>query len=404
MFSKSARQLVRRSRARYYSDCSETGAKTALYDFHVENGGKMVNFAGYSLPVQYGDHGIVKSHLFTRSHASLFDVSHMLQTEVRGNDSAEFIESVCTADLENLQKNSAGLAVFTNEKGGILDDLIVTKIGYDHLYLVSNAARREHDQKLLMTGLEIFKCKYPKADVRIQFFQPRDRSLLAIQGPKSAEILQKFTTSNLSRLFFMKSTIASVCGVELCRVTRCGYTGEDGFEISLPSVKAVDVAREILTNEDVKLAGLGARDSLRLEAGLCLYGTDITEETTPVEAALSWLISKRRRRVLGFPGSDIIINQINDGSIIKRIGIIFADGPPARQGSVILDESGGKVLGSVTSGCPAPSLGRNIAMAYVPVEFSKPETKLCVKIRDKLYNAVVVKMPFVQTRYYLPPK
>lgn len=174
------------------------------------------------------------------------------------------------------------MAVFTNEKGGILDDLIVTKIGYDHLYLVSNAARREHDQKLLMTGLvsitlplpslnlrlkfclkEIFKCKYPKADVRIQFFQPRDRSLLAIQGPKSAEILQKFTTSNLSRLFFMKSTIASVCGVELCRVTRCGYTGEDGFEISLPSVKAVDVAREILTNEDVKLAGLGARDSLR---------------------------------------------------------------------------------------------------------------------------------------------
>lgn len=137
---------------------------------------------------------------------------------------------------------------------------------------------------------------------------------------------------------------------------------------------------------------------------MCLYGTDITEETTPVEAALSWLISKRRRRVLGFPGSDIIINQINDGSIIKRIGIIFADGPPARQGSVILDESGGKVLGSVTSGCPAPSLGRNIAMAYVPVEFSKPETKLCVKIRDKLYNAVVVKMPFVQTRYYLPPK
>ncbi|GJQ85371.1 hypothetical protein Trydic_g10145 [Trypoxylus dichotomus] len=404
MFSKNVTRLAKRVCNRYFADCTENAAKTALYDFHVQNGGKMVNFGGFLLPVQYGDYGIVKSHQFTRSSASLFDVSHMLQTEIRGDDSLEFLETICTVDLENMQKNSAGLAVFTNEKGGILDDLIVTKIGFDHLYLVSNAARREDDQQLLMTALEVFKCKYPKTDVRIQFFQPRDRSLLALQGPKAAEVLQKFTPINLTRLYFMKSTIASVCGVELCRVTRCGYTGEDGFEISLPSVKAEDVAKELLSDEHVKLAGLGARDSLRLEAGLCLYGADITEETTPIEATLAWLISKRRRKILGFPGSDIIMNQITDGPIIKRIGLIFADGPPARQGCVVLDESGDKVLGSVTSGCPAPSLGRNIAMAYVPVGYSAPDTKLRVKIRDKLYNAVVSKMPFIQTKYYLPPK
>ncbi|KRT81235.1 hypothetical protein AMK59_6181, partial [Oryctes borbonicus] len=403
MLSKNATRLVKRICRRRFADCSQNGAKTALYDFHVQNGGKMVNFGGFLLPVQYGDHGIVKSHLFTRSSASLFDVSHMLQTEIRGDNAFEFLEMICTVDLENMQKNSAGLAVFTNEKGGILDDLIVSKIAFDHLYLVSNAARREHDQKLLTTALEIYKCKYPKTDVRIQFFQPRDRSLLALQGPKAAEILQKFTPTNLTRLYFMKSTIASVCGVELCRVTRCGYTGEDGFEISLPSVKAEDVAKEILTDENVKLAGLGARDSLRLEAGLCLYGADINEETTPIEAGLAWLVSKRRRKILGFPGSDIIANQIADGPIIKRIGLTFSEGPPARQGCIVLDETGSKTIGSVTSGCPAPSLGKNIAMAYVPVEFSAPDSKLRVKIRDKAYNAVVTKMPFIQSKYYLPP-
>nr|XP_022907831.1 aminomethyltransferase, mitochondrial [Onthophagus taurus] len=395
MFSKLACSFCRN--VRFYSgDVS----RTALYNFHVQNGGKMIDFGGFMLPVQYNDQSIINSHLFTRKSASLFDVSHMLQTEILGNDCSDYLESLCTADLKSLQKDTSALTVFTNEKGGILDDLIVTKIEEDHLFVVSNAARKNHDQNLLKQALNKHKALHPKSNTKLHFFDPMERSLIALQGPKAAEILQKVTNVDLTSIFFMKSIPASVCGVELCRITRCGYTGEDGFEISVPSLKIVDVANELIKNSDVKLAGLGARDSLRLEAGLCLYGNDITEETTPVEAGLTWLVAKSRRERCNFPGGDVILNQIKVGSIIKRVGLMTEAGPPPRQGAVILDKNGGKILGGVTSGCPSPTLTKNIAMGYVPVEFSKIGNELTLKIREKIYPAKVVKMPFVPAKYY----
>ncbi|VEN36320.1 unnamed protein product [Callosobruchus maculatus] len=382
---------------------TEKGEVTALYDFHVQKGGKIVNFGGFMLPVQYSDLSIVNSHLFTRANASLFDVSHMLQTEIRGKNCVEYFETICTADIQGLKNSSGTLTVFTNEKGGILDDLIVTKVSEDQLYVVSNAARKDHDQKHILKALENYKKANPAADIKITFLEPKDRSLLALQGPKAAEALQKLTSTDLSSLYFMTSTVGDVAGVKDCRITRCGYTGEDGFEISIPAEASTKVANALLGSETVKLAGLGARDSLRLEAGLCLYGNDITTETTPVEAALTWLVQKRRRELKNFPGAEVILNQIKDGSAVKRIGIISESGPPARQGAVILSEDE-KELGKITSGCPSPSISKNIAMGYVPISHSKVGTKLKLQIRNKLYDAIVSKMPFVPSRYYSAPK
>ncbi|XP_044260537.1 aminomethyltransferase, mitochondrial [Tribolium madens] len=376
---------------------------TALYDFHVENGGKMVNFGGFMLPVQYSDLGIAASHLHTRKNASLFDVSHMLQTEISGSDCLAYMESLCTADLKTLPPNTSTLTVFTNEKGGVLDDLIITKISDDHLYVVSNAAMKKQDQQHLLKALDNHKKSNPNSNIKMKFFEPSERGLVALQGPKAAEVLQKMIDVDLSKLYFMTSTEATVCGCGACRVTRCGYTGEDGFEISMPAIKQVDITREIMKDGAVKLAGLGARDSLRLEAGMCLYGNDLTSETTPIEAALTWLVAKRRRESRDFPGAETIVSQIKNGASRKRVGLIADGGPPARHGTPIVDSNGNEI-GSVTSGCPSPSLGKNIAMAYVPTDLSKNGTKHNLKIRDKIYSAVVTKMPFVPSNYYNKPK
>lgn len=375
---------------------------TALFDFHVERGGKIVNFGGFLLPVQYSDLSIVNSHLFTRKSASLFDVSHMLQTEIYGKDCVEYIESVCTADIKGLQNHAAVLTVFTNEQGGILDDLIITKVAGDRLYVVSNAARKHHDQQHLLKALENHRKRNPSTDIKLRFYEPMEKGLLALQGPKASEALQSLTDVDLTQLYFMNSTVGDVAGIH-CRITRCGYTGEDGFEIAMKASNAVKLATRLLANENVRLAGLGARDSLRLEAGLCLYGNDITSETTPVEAALTWLVAKRRRELKDFPGAETILRQIKEGSSVKRVGLVSDKGPPARQGASILSTEG-QELGKVTSGCPSPSLGGNIAMGYVPTNYSKVGTKVGLKIRDKLYDAVVTKMPFVKANYYNRPK
>ncbi|XP_019869250.2 aminomethyltransferase, mitochondrial [Aethina tumida] len=379
------------------------GEVTSFYDFHGENGGKIVNFGGFLLPVQYADLSIVNSHLHTRKNASLFDVSHMLQTEIKGKDCIQYLETVCTADIQGLSNNSASLTVFTNQNGGILDDLIVTKVADDHLYVVSNAAMKNQDKNHMLQALETHKKKNPSSNISIQFFEPLERGLLALQGPKAAEALQKLVEVDLSQLYFMNTTTGSVANVPNCRITRCGYTGEDGFEISMPAKDGVKIAKELLNNESVKLAGLGARDSLRLEAGLCLYGNDITPETTPIDAALTWLVAKRRRTTADFPGAETILKQIKEGSLRKRIGVVSESGPPARHGAAIVDETG-KEVGKITSGCPAPSLGKNVAMGYVPTDLSKVGTKLSLKIREKLYPAVVSKMPFVKANYYNKPK
>jgi aminomethyltransferase len=289
----------------------DPGKKTSLFDFHVSKGGKIVNFAGYLLPVQYSDQGIAQSHIHTRTtgSASIFDVSnkiflsifkqikkicnfltlkvsHMLQTYVTGKDAIECFESITTADIQGLQKGSGTLTVFTNDQGGILDDLIVNRVNSKFLYVVSNAAMKEQDSQLILEAIDRFRRK--GKDVNVKFFEPKEKSLLAFQGPAAQKVLQKLTNVNLSELYFMTTIEASVSSVPECRITRCGYTGEDGFEISIPSEKASFVAESLLESKEgnVKLAGLGPRDSLRLEAGLCLYGSDIDGTTTPIEAGL----------------------------------------------------------------------------------------------------------------------
>lgn len=367
--------------------------KTPLYDFHRAQGGKMVEFAGWSMPVQYKDSHI-NSHMHTRQHCSIFDVSHMLQTKVYGKDRVKFIESLIVGDIAELKDNQGTLSLFTNTKGGIMDDLIVTKTDRGYLYVVSNAGCADKDSAHMQARLQEFKAA--GHDVDLEFME---ESLIALQGPSMAQVLQKGVGDDLRKLTFMTSVLTPVFGIQGCRVTRCGYTGEDGVEISVPSGDVVSLTEKLLADSEVKLAGLGARDSLRLEAGLCLYGNDIDETTTPVEASLVWTIGKRRRQARDFPGADIIVPQIKAKTQRKRVGLI-STGPPVRQHTPILS-SDGRVIGEVTSGCPSPCLKQNVAMGYVEAGFSKVGTSIQVEVRKKAVPAVVSKMPFVPTKYYM---
>ncbi|UXI20497.1 hypothetical protein NH340_JMT06440 [Sarcoptes scabiei] len=375
--------------------------KTALYQFHLDHGAKMVPFAGYSMPVLYSDLSIKDSHLHTRSSASLFDVSHMLQMEIEGEDRIRFFESLVVADVKNLPENGATLTLYTNESGGIIDDLIVSKKS-NSLYVVSNASRSDADLEHLNREKSLFLQK--NSNAKLEFNILRDSSLLAFQGPKTAQILQTMLKENLMELKFMNAIETSLDGIPV-RLTRCGYTGEDGFEIKVHNDQAALLAQKLLENESVKLAGLGARDSLRLEAGLCLYGNDIDMKTTPIQAVLAWTIAKRRRSEANFLGADIILKELKEKPKIKRIGLIgIESGPPARSGSKIYSEpkvDSNSLIGQITSGVPSPSLERNIAMAYVPSEFSKIETPLFCEIRGKLFEYQVTKMPFVKANYFM---
>ncbi|XP_034759483.1 aminomethyltransferase, mitochondrial-like isoform X1 [Acipenser ruthenus] len=366
--------------------------KTALYEFHRAQGGKMVEFAGWSMPVQYKDSHIA-SHLHTRQHCSIFDVSHMLQSKVHGKDRVKFIESLIVGDVAELKDNQGTLSLFTNEKGGIMDDLIVTKTSLGYLYVVSNAGCADKDSAHMQAKLKQFKAA--GHDAELEFL---DYSLIALQGPEMARVLQAGVSDDLRKLTFMTSTMATVFGIADCRVTRCGYTGEDGVEISVPSQHAVQLTETLLKDSAVKMSGLGARDSLRLEAGLCLYGNDIDEGTTPVEASLVWTIGKRRRKALDFPGASVVVQQIKEKTRRKRVGLV-STGPPVRQHTPILSPEG-RVIGEVTSGCPSPCLKQNVAMGYVEAEFSKLGTPIKVEVRKKVVDAVVSKMPFFPTRYY----
>ncbi|XP_038149980.1 aminomethyltransferase, mitochondrial [Cyprinodon tularosa] len=366
--------------------------KTPLFDFHRHHGGKMVDFAGWSMPVQYKDSHIA-SHTHTREHCSIFDVSHMLQTKIHGKDRVKFMESLVVADIAELKDNQGTLTLFTNEKGGIIDDLIVTKTDQGYLYVVSNAGCADKDSAHMKAKLAEYKAA--GFDVDLEFI---DEALVALQGPTMAQVLQAGLKGDLSKLTFMSSTLVTVFGIPDCRVTRCGYTGEDGVEISVPRSKVVELAEKLLSNSEVKLAGLGARDSLRLEAGLCLYGNDIDETTTPVEASLVWTIGKRRRQTKDFPGADIIIPQIKAKTARRRVGLV-STGPPVRQHTPIVSPAG-QVIGEVTSGCPSPCLRKNIAMGYVDAAFAKNGTAIQVEIRKKTVPATVTKMPFVPTNYY----
>lgn len=367
--------------------------KTILHDFHVQQEGKMVEFAGYSMPVQYGKIGIAASHNHVRNKCGMFDVSHMLQSRIYGQDRIKFIESLVVGDIQGLADNTGTLSLFTNEQGGIIDDLICSKTNLGYLYVVSNAGCKEKDLAHMNERLAAFKAN--GGDVELEIVV--DHGLLAVQGPATAKILQPLVEIDVSQLYFMHTKELLVAGIP-CRVTRCGYTGEDGVEISVPNGKTVELC-ETLIGSGVQLAGLGARDSLRLEAGLCLYGNDIDDTTTPIEAGLAWTIGKRRRQTADFIGAEIILKQLKDKPKRRRVGLTCS-GPPPRAHMPVLDGDGNQI-GEVTSGCPAPSLGKNVAMAYVPTNLSKVGTQLTVQVRKKNIPAIVTKMPFVKCNYHL---
>ncbi|KAI3680516.1 hypothetical protein L6452_35287 [Arctium lappa] len=356
----------------------------------------MVPFAGWSMPIQYKD-SIMESTLNCRENGSLFDVSHMCGLSLKGKDSVAFLEKLVVADVVGLAPGTGSLTVFTNEKGGAIDDSVITKVTDDHIYLVVNAGCRDKDLAHIEEHMKAFKAK--GGDVGWHIYD--ERSLLALQGPLAGPTLQHLTKEDLSKMYFGEFRIIDINGAK-CFLTRTGYTGEDGFEISVPSENAVDLAKAILEKSEgkVRLTGLGARDSLRLEAGLCLYGNDMEQHITPVEAGLTWAIGKRRRAEGGFLGAEVILKQIADGPSIRRVGL-FSAGPPARSHSEIQNENG-ENIGEVTSGGFSPCLKKNIAMGYVKSGLHKPGTKVKIAIRGKTYEGSITKMPFVATKYYKP--
>ncbi|KXZ44287.1 hypothetical protein GPECTOR_70g518 [Gonium pectorale] len=370
--------------------------RTVLYDFHVANGGKMVPFAGWSMPIQYKD-SIMESTIHCRKNASLFDVSHMCGLTLKGKDAIKFLEGLVVGDLAGLKAGSGSLSVFTNEQGGIIDDTVITKVNDTELYVVVNAGCREKDLAHLGKHLEAAKSKGLDVSMTIH----DDRSLLALQGPAAAEVVAGLTSADLSTFYFSDFRTISLGGTP-CWVTRTGYTGEDGFEISVPSSSALALAEKLTAHPRVRLAGLGPRDSLRLEAGLCLYGNDLNEELTPVEAGLAWTIGKRRREAFDFLGGQVIKKQLAEGVSKRRVGFV-SSGAPARQHSVVSTPDG-KVVGEITSGAFSPCLKKNIAMGYVDKDFAKAGTALKVEVRGKQNDAVVTKMPFVPTPYYKKPE
>jgi len=363
-------------------------ATTPLDELHKELGAKMVPFAGYSMPLQY-PMGILKEHQHTRNHAGLFDVSHMGQAQLTGAHAAAALETLMPVDIVNLGVNKQRYALFTNDEGGISDDLMVTNAG-DHLLVIVNAACKQQDMALLASLSD--RCKVGELS---------DRALLALQGPQASAVMASLAPA-VNELVFMTGGHFQIADAD-CFVTRSGYTGEDGFEISVPAEQAASLARTLLAFESVAPIGLGARDSLRLEAGLCLYGNDIDTSTTPIEASLLWAITKSRRsggeRAGGFPGDEIILQQIANGVARKRVGIAPQGKVPVRGGAEITNADGIQV-GTITSGSFGPTLGAPVAMGYVETPYAKADTDLTAMVRGKPQPVKVAKTPFVPQRYY----
>lgn len=370
-------------------DTTQALARTPLYDLHVELGARMVPFAGYEMPVQYPT-GVLKEHTHTRMQAGLFDVSHMGQVRLSGPDAAAALETLVPVDIVDLPLNVQRYAMFTNEKGGILDDLMVSNSG-DHLFVVVNAACKQQDVAHLKKHI---------AD-RCNIEELTDRALLALQGPAAAAVMARLVPAT-AKMIFMNTTKAEVVGAE-CFISRSGYTGEDGFEISVPAEKAEELARLLLAQPEVAPIGLGARDSLRLEAGLCLYGHDMDADTSPVEASLVWALSKARRadgaRPGGYLGADVVLRQLTEGVARKRVGLLVKDRMPVREGAELVDGEG-RSVGKVTSGGFGPTLGAPVAMGYVDTAHTVLGTPLQAIVRGKPVPVEVAKTPFTPQRYY----
>jgi aminomethyltransferase len=369
--------------------------RTPLYAVHVISGGKMVPFAGYEMPVQYAA-GVLREHLHTRKSAGLFDVSHMGQIALRAKsgkvqDAALALERLVPQDIVSVAPGRQRYAQFTNEAGGILDDLMVANFG-SHLFLVVNAACKAEDEAHLRKTL---------SDV-CDIESLSRRALIALQGPKAEVVLTKFC-ADAAGMRFMDAGPRRVAGFE-CFVSRSGYTGEDGFEISVPAEHAEALVKALLENSDVLPIGLGARDSLRLEAGLCLYGHDIDTTTTPVEGALEWSIQKSRRnggaRAGGFPGADKILSQLANGASRRRVGLKAEGRAPVREGAPLFaDAASTESIGKVTSGGFGPSLNAPVAMGYLPSSLAAIGTTVFAEVRGQRLPLQVASMPFVPNTY-----
>ena len=358
--------------------------KTSLNKLHQDNKAKFVEFAGYEMPIQYSS-GIIEEHKFTRSNSGIFDVSHMGQLFIYGDDNlTNDLEEIFPLDLKNLKLNSSKYSFLMNDKAGVYDDLIITKLEEGFL-IILNASCKDNDFKILSS---LLKDKY-------KIVLDDQRSLIAIQGPKSVEILNQILKT-VTDLNFMSGNWFTYKDQKLY-VTRSGYTGEDGFEISISNKLAEVFTKELLDN-GAKLIGLGARDTLRLEAGLCLYGHELSTETTPIEANLKWAISKERLSSGGFIGFNNIISQINDGAKKIRVGIKPEGRLIAREKTKIYNEND-QLIGEVTSGTFGPSVNGPIAMGFVDQEFSKKETKVLLEVRGKKYPANVCGLPFYKKSY-----
>ena len=359
-------------------------ARTPLDGLHRRLGARMVPFAGYAMPLQYAA-GIMAEHLHCRAQAALFDVSHMGQASLEGEGAAAALERLVLGDIVGLKPGRQRYTLFTDHAGGILDDLMIAHLGA-RLLLIVNASRKQFDFAHIAATL-------PPA---VRLVPHPDRALLALQGPAAAKVLARLDPG-VEALPFLGVAERRLLGAPAV-VTRSGYTGEDGFEISLPAEAAERLAEALLAAPEGRPAGLGARDSLRLEAGLCLYGADIDTTTTPIEAGLGWTIGKRRRAAWDFPGGETIRSQNDNGAARLRVGIRPEGRAPARAGTPLLDQSGAEI-GRVTSGCFAPSLDAPIAMGYVASAFAADGTKLAALVRGKALPAAVAPMPFVPHRY-----
>jgi len=362
--------------------------KTPLHDLHVAHEARMVPFAGYAMPVQYPA-GIMTEHRHTRAAAGLFDVSHMGQAVLRGADVAASFEKLVPGDIAGLDLGRTRYTLLLNDAGGIRDDLMATRIeenGRFALFLVVNAACKDADFAHIATVLE--------GEAELEIIE--DRALLALQGPQAERVLAGLAPE-CRDLVFLEGRDMAIQGVPAF-VTRSGYTGEDGFEISLPAGAATAVAEQLLADDAVALIGLGARDSLRLEAGLCLYGHDIDETTTPVEAGLTWAIGKRRRESDDFPGAGTILKQIAEGPARKRVGLLPEGRAPVREGAPVHD-GGDQPVGRVTSGGFSPTLEKPIAMGYVATKDAEPGTALQIELRGRSVPAEVAALPFVKPSY-----